>query len=1102
MKRISKLAPLMLLLALLLGACQSPDTQLPPEAIERNNRGVGLMGQYRNEEARQVFAALAEAHPDWLAVRVNEAIATLNRQEEGDERRALALVGEVLELDPDDVRAHYIAGLMRYYLGETQSALPHFEHVLDAAPHDAHAAYFTAQVQAQLGNEQEALSLYERAIDLDPYLRSAYYGAALVLRQLGETELARERLAAYQRFANNPRAHLAEFRYTRMGPLAEARAVSRSDEAAAAPEPEGPVLAEAEILETLVTTLPGQAGSATLTTADIDGDGSQDLFVADPAGTRVFLRYGGTFTPSENHPLAGIEGVLAAAWGDVDNDGALDVYLCRQGPNRLLSSARDWSTLAGEEDVADAGRCADVGLFDADHDGDLDIFVVNADGPNELFSNNLDGSWRRLSETAEADLAGRDASRMVLAADLDGDRDGDIVVLHDQPPHQVLVNDRLWRYRETPAFEAFRQAPALAVTAADFEAAGQLALVSIDATGVLTRWAPDGDETWQPARLAQVEVEAPDSVALTAIDLTGNGRPEIIVHHADGFEILAYSGESDALSSITENDLSLEALAPVLMHPGRGPSLIGLTAGERGRQLVLWPPGPGRGRFAALAPTGRSERAEGMRSNASGIGTGITARVGSRWTLADTYDRHSAPGQSLQPVALGLGRDQRIDYVQLHWSDGVLQTELALPAGELHRIAETQRQLASCPVLFAYDGEKFEFVSDLLGVAGIGFLHAPGEYSDPRPWEFFRFPEGSIAPRDGRYAIKIGEPMEEVAYLDSARLHVHDLPPGWSLALDERMHTGGGPAPTGEPVFYRDESLMLPARAVNERGKDVTARLSEVDFQAAPVGERDRRFLGRLAGEHVLTLDFDSVVNPAGSTPVLLVDGWVEYPYSQTVFAAWQAGADYRAPTLEAFSNGAWQTVYEHFGYPAGMPREMSLPLAALPPDTTALRLRTNLQIYFDRIAVVTAEPPPAGATSRVLEVDRARLERSGFARRDTLDQRRPYYDYADRSPFWDTKAPTGYYTAFGPVERLVDSADEAFAVIGPGEEVHFEFPAPPAPPEGFRREIVLEVRGYAKDMDLYTRDGETVGPLPGDADSPEREALHGATLTRFRGGH
>ena len=61
-----------------------------------------------------------------------------------------------------------------------------------------------------------------------------------------------------------------------------------------------------------------------------------------------------------------------------------------------------------------------------------------------------------------------------------------------------------------------------------------------------------------------------------------------------------------------------------------------------------------------------------------------------------------------------------------------------------------------------------------------------------------------------------------------------------------------------------------------------------------------------------------------------MIDGWVEYPYAQTVFAAWQAGAPYPAPTLEARDgDGRWHVVAREFGYPAGMPRRMTLPLAA-----------------------------------------------------------------------------------------------------------------------------------------------------------------------------
>jgi hypothetical protein len=138
-----------------------------------------------------------------------------------------------------------------------------------------------------------------------------------------------------------------------------------------------------------------------------------------------------------------------------------------------------------------------------------------------------------------------------------------------------------------------------------------------------------------------------------------------------------------------------------------------------------------------------------------------------------------------------------------------------------------------------------------------------------------------------------------------------------------------GPEPTGEPIFTR--RAVAPVRAVNDRGEDVTATVLAADLRAAPVGSLDLRFIGRLEAEHRLTLVFNQNLDELGGDLVLIADGWVEYPYSQTNFAAWQAGADYRAPTLEARgADGRWSLVSEQFGYPAGMPRQMALPLPPL----------------------------------------------------------------------------------------------------------------------------------------------------------------------------
>ena len=105
----------------------------------------------------------------------------------------------------------------------------------------------------------------------------------------------------------------------------------------------------------------------------------------------------------------------------------------------------------------------------------------------------------------------------------------------------------------------------------------------------------------------------------------------------------------------------------------------------------------------------------------------------------------SGGGQSLQPMAVGLGGAARADLVSLVWSDGILQSELNLDAGRLHVIEETQRQLSSCPVLFAFDGTTTRFVTDILGVGGIGFFEQPGVYSAPFPREHVLLPRARSA---------------------------------------------------------------------------------------------------------------------------------------------------------------------------------------------------------------------------------------------------------------------------------------------------------------------------------------------------------------------
>jgi len=169
---------------------------------------------------------------------------------------------------------------------------------------------------------------------------------------------------------------------------------------------------------------------------DYDNDGDLDLFISRggdefPVKQTLYRNNGdGTFTDvTDQAGLGSLANNRAAAWGDFNNDGFLDLYVVDsgtdpvgKGPNQLYRNNHDGTftdtaSSAGVQDlVVSRGRGCAWG--DYDNDGFLDLFITNGEsgtqfelGPQFLYHNGGNGNgWLKIK------LVGTTSNRQGLGA--------------------------------------------------------------------------------------------------------------------------------------------------------------------------------------------------------------------------------------------------------------------------------------------------------------------------------------------------------------------------------------------------------------------------------------------------------------------------------------------------------------------------------------------------------------------------------------------------------------------------------------------------------------------------------------------------------------
>src|SRR6266446_1778640 len=920
----------------------SPDKFI--EAARLNNLGAAYMNQQLFEKGLKAFQDAAALDPKLEIAKLNQGIALLNLTRIEPAKQVLE---EAVKRDPNDPHAWFNLGLLYKNTDNPQGAVDAFRHVTDIDPNDADSWYFLGAAYAQMKQYPQAIDAFQHALKLNPLHASAEFGISRAYQQSGDAARARENL---QKFQHITQAKLGSPIGLAYGDQGKYSLVEESPAVTQRVLPQIPVkfvdvTLKAGLGTKVAPPIRNDAASSLGPGAcflDYDNDGKIDVFLPDSGtqgGMSLYHNVGnGRFEDvTKQAGLDPVAHAIACTVGDYDNDGFADLAVSSSGRVGLLHNERNGTFKDVTEATGIKSGHSNLGLtfVDYDHDGDLDLYLTNVlhdedsrmiEGDETqstaMWRNNADGTFTNV--TAQLGLDSRIDGVAAIGTDYNNDRAVDLIVGQAIFPPKIYENPREGKFLQ---LELWPKDAGIAVGLAvsDFNHDGWTDLALTQLQGLLfpavTLWRNNHGKSFESVPLpptkwsraygrAAFDYDNDGWVDLVAVGETKDGKGEVRL-----FRNLGADGFKDVTADVGLDKIQLKEPRAIITgdYDGDGATDLLITQ-NHGPAVLLRNEGGNQNHWLRLS-------LKGLADNKSAIGTKVEVFAGGNRQKFEIAGSNGYLGQNSTDIVVGLGDSKEADIVRMLWPTGVLQDEIQVAGDKEQKFLEIDRRGSSCPTLFVWNGERYEFVADMLGAGVVGHWVGPGQRDIPRPVEYIKIDRSAVREKDGKLSFRFMEPLEEAVYLDQVRVLAVDHPADLDVYPNEYF-ASNPPYPEFKVVVSKSKDARPPAGAWDEHGHSVLSDLLAHRY----FGDFALTQFQGFAKPHTLTLDLGEAYS--GGPLWLLLHGEVEYFSANSMYAASQAGIKAISPYVEALgADGKWKRVVDDIGFPAGGPRTMTADL-------------------------------------------------------------------------------------------------------------------------------------------------------------------------------